>query len=135
MKDMIFYPIIGCMLGLSGFEIAHDLRPQQVSMSVKHLRYVDGNFEQWLEVEGGPVQADWAAQITRVADDGHERFLCVGGDRSLYNGEPSPRMSPSFWTGGECPEIQDGDRASASWEYQDTDGVIHRISASIVLKP
>ncbi len=107
---------------------------KSVSMTIKHLRYVDGEFDQWLDVEGGPVQADWAAKITRTGDDGNERFLCVGGGRSIYTGSPSPRMDPDFWTGDNCPEIMPGDHAHASWEYRGADGTIHRISAEIIIK-
>lgn len=124
-------------LGLLAYGAVHIVGdvfgPEDVRMTVKHLKFEDGDFDQWLLVEGGPIQADWAAKITRYSPDGTERFLCVGGGRSVYDGTPSPRMDPDFWTGADCPELQAGDHAQASWEYRDQDGTIHRVSAEIVL--
>ena len=126
--------IVGVVAYAGIHVVGNTFGPEPVSMSVKHLRYSDGEFDQWIAVEGGPVQADWAAKITRASEDGVDRFLCVGGGRSIYTGAPSPRMDPSFWTGDDCPEILPGDRAHASWEYRDADGTIHRISAEIVIR-
>lgn len=127
---------VGVILAGQGLiELASDLlKTPEVRMTVKHLRYQGGEFDQWLGVDGGPIQADWAAKITRKDDDGSLRFLCVGGGRSIYTGKPSPRMAPSFWTDDDCPEILPGDHAQASWEYRDSEGVIHRIAAEIVIK-
>ena len=122
------------LAGQGAIELATDLiRTPDVRMTVKSLKYEDGEFVQWLEVEGGPIQADWAAKITRIGDDGNRRFVCAGGGRAPYDGSPSPRMDPSFWTGGNCPEIRPGDHAHASWEYRDAEGIIHRLSAEIVI--
>jgi hypothetical protein len=118
----------GGLLGVSGLK---DLRqPDHVRMELVTLVYQDGEFYQEHIVTGAEkVRADWAAKIVR---DGH--FLCVGGGTSLYANGGSPKMGPSFWTGDECPDLQPGDLASATWEYVDEQNIRRRIGAEIVIE-
>jgi len=130
MKDWIFYPLIGVVALSSGTELLSAFRPDPVRMELVTLEYRNGEFYQEHSVTGAEtVRADWAAKIVR---DGH--FLCVGGGTSLYKNGGSPRMDPSYWTGDECPDLQPGDLASATWEYVDEQNIRRRIGAEIVIE-
>lgn len=62
------------------------------------------------------VGARWASKISR---DGH--IICSGGGKSNYDGTAHV-FTPSEWTGDDCPELQAGDIASASWTYENING-------------
>ena len=121
--------LIATAMGWSGIK---DLRaaPEPAGMRLIELRYEDGLFYQEHLVYGAEtIRAEWAAKIVRG-----DRFLCVGGGTSAYENGGSPLMTPSYWTGGECPEVQPGDIATATWEYVDENNVRRRIGAEITIE-
>ncbi len=127
MKDLIFYPVIGVIMLASGAEVLDALRPQHISMTAVALEYEDGRFFQEHRVTGADrLRAEWAARITRG-----DEYLCGGGGAGTYANGGSARMTPTVWAGSECPELQAGDVAEATWEYVDENNVRHRISATI----
>ena len=130
MKDAVFYPLIGAVAIMSGVNVVDTLRPQSVSMALTALTYENGEFYQEHRIEGtDALRAEWAAKIVRG-----DTFLCVGGGASAYRSGGSPRMDPDRWTGDDCPELEPGDVATATWEYLDESNVRHRISGSIVIE-
>lgn len=120
--------LIATAFGWSGLQ---DLkRPDIAHMELLTLTYENGEFYQEHEITGAEfIRADWAAKIVRG-----DRFLCVGGGTSLYRNGGSPKMTPSYWAGDDCPELQAGDVASATWEYVDEQNVRRRIGAEIVIE-
>ena len=121
--------LIAASMGWSGVK---DLNraPEPAGMRLVELRYEDGQFYQEHVVYGAErIRAEWAAKIVRG-----DEFLCVGGGVSTYQNGGSPKMTPSYWTDAECPELEAGDVATATWEYKDERGVVQRISGEITIE-
>lgn len=119
------------MLGVGSYEVVdafvHD--PKPYGMQVVSLDYNAGMFHQLVRpINADAVRAEWAAKITR-----NGVHLCSGGSVSLYTGT-SISMTPSQWTGDECPVLQAGDSAFASWTYENVDGKNITISSEVIIK-
>lgn len=94
-----------------------------------------GRIGQLLRVEGeSQMNGTWGAAIWR----GNIR-LCGGGGASPYplragREEDTKWMTPDEWTGGKCPTLQPGDRASATWEWRAGDGSLRSASMELVIR-
>jgi hypothetical protein len=98
-------------------------------VALKSLVYEDGMFVQEHHISGaGVIQMDWSAEINRGAVQ-----LCSGGGRAPYQSETPKSFSADDWTGGECPNLQDGDEGVAVWEYFDSNGTRVRITGTVVI--
>jgi len=104
--------------------------PPPISMKLQSLEYKKGMFGQAFEVEGGIIQADWAAEITRS-----DMSLCAGGGTAPYEGRSELEYYyPDKWTGDTCPSLQVGDVARAVWTYRTVDGLFVSISGEITIQ-
>lgn len=86
------------------------------------------------------ISAEWNTQIVRPVDSVVVP-LCAGGSQSinpetgqpwgngLYDGTQTS-MSVDDWVGAECPKLQPGDKAAASWTYQNEYGVFQTVSTT-----
>jgi len=82
-------------------------------MYLVEMRYEDGVIRQHLGVVGAPfIQANWVVRVTRGS-----KYLCGDGGSGTYTGEPSPEMTVDVWAGDDCPPLEPGDVAQASWEW------------------
>lgn len=115
------------LMGVSGFK---DLaRDDPVGMRLIDFRYEDGQFHQHHEIFGrASIIANWAAKVTR---DGE--IICSGGGVSSYAGGPV-HMGADHWVGDDCPELQAGDIAQASWEWKTSKGLVEGISATLTIE-
>jgi len=104
--------------------------PPPISMKLQSLEYSEGMFGQAFEVEGGIIQADWAAEIVR-----DNISLCSGGGKAPYEGRSELEYyTPDKWTGDTCPALQSGDVARAVWTYRTVDGLFVSISGEITIQ-
>jgi len=114
-------------LAAGGYGIVQSVAFPTRSLSVEMLEYKDGMFHQQITPRGGTIRGEWAAEIVRG-----ERQLCYGGCIAPYSGDEKV-FTPSEWTGGNCPPLQPGDVARASWEYTGDNGEKHTISKTIYI--
>jgi hypothetical protein len=115
-------------LAAGGYGIVQSVAFPARSLSVDVLDYKDGLIIQKIIPRGGFIRGEWAAEIMRG-----ERQLCSGGGIAPYDGGAKV-FTPSEWTGGNCPPLQPGDIARASWEYTGDAGVKHTISKTIYIE-
>jgi len=102
---------------------------EPVAMRLAALEYDGALIHQHVKITGrDSIRGEWAATIMR----GYRR-LCGGGGISNYRGMKMT-LTPSEWTGSECPDIEAGDVASASWQWTDADGLVRGISGAITIK-
>lgn len=121
--------IVVAGVGMASLNIVTDLiRGEPVNMKLEYLRYDDGKFTQKHTVEGGPILATWAAEITR--DGAH---LCSSGGYAPYSGDQIT-MGVKEWAGDGCPEsLLSGDKALATWEWHNEDGLRLKVSGEIII--
>lgn len=136
MKSLIFAIAVALWsLATYGFTMVVSAlwTPQPVRMDLEFLRFENGHFYQHIVVSGADaITGEWSARIWR--DDGHHRqLLCSGGGHFPYDGSPSRAMTPSYWTGDDCPDLKPGDHALAAWEYTDERGIERRFSKSLTI--
>lgn len=116
--------IVGAVQG--GIALVEDIvspAPPRALVLIE-IGYEDGKIRQLIKPQGADaIVGKWSAKISRG-----EGNLCAGGGWSNYTGKPYAG-TPSKWTGAQCPELQPGDVASATWEWDDADG--HRRSTSV----
>ena len=79
------------------------------------------------------IRGRWSAELTR-----DHTPLCTGGGIAPYRASDGAKSMPlNTWvTGAErglCPQPQVGDKLVAVWEWQDSEGLIRRISGELVL--
>jgi len=118
------------LMGVGGYELAETIisKPKPYGLQLQELSYVDGDIHQLVvPINAEAVPAVWASKISRG-----ERILCYGGAKSNYDGVKHI-FTPSEWTGGDCPELQPGDIASASWSYQDVNGKTITLSGNVII--
>lgn len=111
--------------------IAAALTNDAPRLTIRELKYENGFFHQLVVPEQAPVlMAQWTGSIT--SED--HMFVCGGGGIAPYGQKIDPlKMTPTQWTGDDCPPLSEGGRynATASWEWKSPDGSIERMSASI----
>lgn len=116
--------------GLGAYDIGDSLigEPEPYGLQLASLEYKEGKFHQKITpINAKVVRADWAAKITR---DG--KHLCSGGATAPYEGKMLS-MTPSQWTGDNCPSLKKGDVAFASWTYENVNGKNITIYAEIII--
>lgn len=119
---------LGTLGLLAGIGAADVFAGKERSISLIDLKYEDGYFTQHHKVEGGTIKGNWSAEIMRG-----NRQLCSGGGEAPYE-TGIKKFNPNDWTGGECPELEPGDKARAVWEYKLRNGVIASISGEILIE-
>ena len=101
---------------------------EPVTMRLESLSFDGDVFHQRMKVTGrSSIRGEWAAKIVR---DGI--WLCGGGGVSAYTSRKIT-MLPDTWAGDNCPALQDGDRATASWQWVDATGLVRGISGELVI--
>ena len=118
------------MIGVGGTEIFQGIidDPKPYGLQLVSLEYENGEFKQLVAPINAPVvEAKWAAQIVR-----NGRPLCGGGGVAPYNGEPKV-MTPSAWTGDDCPPLISGDKATGSWTYENVDNRNIVLSGEVII--
>ena len=121
----------GLLAGVGGTDIVQNIisEPKPYGLQLVELDYKDGDFEQLVvPINTDVVRAKWAAQIIR-----NGRPICGGGGTAPYTGEKK-YMDANTWTDDECPTLIAGDRAIASWTYENVDGKNITISGEVVIK-
>ena len=124
--------IVGAGVWFATTVTAAFLTPDPVSMHLEYLRFQDGRFVQSHIISGVDVlSASWTAQITRGS-----RPLCQGGGVAPYEGGAKElSMTPSEWTGDQCPPLMLGDIGAASWEWLGADNTRYRIAGIVEVQP
>ena len=120
----------GLFAGVGGAEIFQGIidEPKPYGLQLVSLEYENGEFKQLVAPINAPVvEAKWAAQIVR-----NGRPLCGGGGVAPYNGEPKV-MTPSAWTGDDCPPLISGDKATGSWTYENVDSRNIVLSGEVII--
>ena len=128
--------LLGFSVGVGGVDVVQSLikDPEPFSMTLSDLEYRDGRFYQSFDIRGGRshTTADWSAEIKRG-----DHQLCSAGGTAPYNdkSEGVSSYTPKEWAGAACPDkLQDGDVATAIWQYKGFNGLIHSIKGQIVIK-
>ena len=121
---------VGFMAGVGTVEVVQSTAfPEDRAMFLERLEYNNGMFTQEHRLEGGGIiRMAWAAEIVR----GNVQ-LCGGGGYAPYEGGTKV-FTPDDWTGDDCPELQTGDIARASWEYTTSRGFTASISGEIEIQ-
>lgn len=121
--------IIASSIWVGGHFIGEATKVQPVGMALVSLDYEDGVISQVHEIHGTDVLiADWAASINRSG-----RHLCSGGSSAPYKSFNKKSMTPSEWTGQDCPKLQVGDELTAAWQWDGSDKIVRRISGKLTL--
>ncbi len=119
--------LFGAIFSFFAVSVAFNQPP--VALVLAELRYDDGMIRQRLDVQGTDVlKAEWAAKIEREG-----RAICGGGGAWAYTGGEGV-LSPSDWTGDDCPELEAGDVGVAVWSWIDSDGTKKSISGEVVIE-
>lgn len=121
---------VGLFTGVGSIEVYQSLTSQpDRRLEISGLDYRDGMFVQSSQVHGvDGLPARWTAKIVRG-----NNLLCSGGDDSAYS-NGTLHMTPDQWTGDDCPSLQAGDRAIASWEWRDESGFVYTITREIIIE-
>ncbi len=101
---------------------------QPLALVLGKLVYENGEITQQIHVQGADViKAAWAAKIERggVA-------ICGGGGEWPYTGGIGV-LTPSDWTGDDCPELLSGDIGIAVWSWIDSDGTKKSIVGELMV--
>lgn len=108
--------------------------PAEYSMTLKELHFDGERIGQNIIVNSKhPVPATWTAQIMR-----NGKQICAGSGKFNYeprDGTVVKWMTPSEWTGDQCPPVQPGDLARATWKYQNVHGFTAITSGDLIIKP
>lgn len=126
--------VVGLNFGIGAVSIfeAVTSKPQPYAMQLKALHFNGGEIGQNIIVTGNQrVPAQWTAQITR-----NGKMICAGSGHFAYeprDGTKVKWLTPSEWTGDECPPLQDGDVASAVWQYRNVYGFAERTSGELTI--
>jgi xanthosine utilization system XapX-like protein len=127
-----------CLMGLVGFTAGvgvvdtaqHILGPppeRSMQLSELSIDRVSGTVTQRLTVNGGPISANWSAEILRG-----DESLCSGGGVAPYNGEVAT-FSIDGWVGDDCPVLNTGDQARGVWEYRTKEGFVVSIKGEVTV--
>ena len=128
-----------CLMGVVGFATGvgvvdtaqHVLGPPPerfMQVSELSIDRTSGTVTQQLNVQGGPINANWSAEILRDGDS-----LCSGGGVAPYNGETAV-FSIDGWVGAKCPDLNVGDLARAVWEYRTKEGFTVSVGSEVIVK-
>lgn len=120
--------VLTFLIWLTGATLGDVMRDKPAGLRLLEIGYEDGVVFQHHEVFGrDAIIGQWAAKITR---DG--LIVCSGAGGSTYRGK-RVAMTPTVWTGDDCPPLKPGDVAEASWEWTGNDGVRQSISAEFMI--
>lgn len=123
--------VISLFAGAGGYDAAKNVfsDPKPYGLQFVSLEYRDGRFTQDIRVlNADAVRAEWAAKIMRGTD-----ILCAGGGTSTYQGK-LVTMAPDVWVGDNCPPLEAGDMAFASWTYENVNGKNVTISGELEIR-
>lgn len=121
---------IGFLVGVGGADVAGNIikEPEPYGAQFVELDFQGGKFVQHVRpVNTISLRMKWGAKITRNGE-----IICSGGGVSTYT-DKRVTMTPKVWTGEECPILQVGDVAEASWTYETVNGNNVIISGSKTL--
>ena len=105
------------------------LKPKEYGAQFVFLKFENGRFHQHIKpINISELRMEWAAKISRNGE-----IICSGGDVSVYTDQVAI-MNPNIWTDDDCPPLQSGDVATASWTYKNVDNHNVTFGVEIVLE-
>ena len=124
--------VIICMSlagGGAGSIVTGMMKAEPVGMRLISLEYDQGIITQKHEVFGVDLmQAEWTVKVIRG-----RTHICGGSGRQSYGDTDEVSMAFDKWVGEACPDLQNGDKLKASWEWSTEDGSIRGISGLLEL--
>lgn len=119
------------IVGIGGYKVVEPvIEPKPRSMQLETLVFDGEKFTQKHIVKGTKLlPAAWTAQIRRGSEP-----ICEGNGPGIYENKKETMLGINDWVGDICPKLEDGDVATATWEYKTEKGFHEIIGGKIVIR-